>query len=80
METGSRYEKKILDDLRGLPPSILPKIAKLIHFLKDEILTESTEHKLRKVNNFSSLKGIFQGKIEHTDEDIKAVHLKLKEI
>ena len=80
METISKYEKHILDDIRELPPSILPKISKLIHFLKDEILTESTKHKFKKETGFSSLEGIFHGKIEHSDEDINAVQIKLKEI
>ncbi len=80
MDTGLKYEKKILDDIKELPPSILPKISKLIHFLKDEILTESKKYELKKEKSFRSLEGIFHEKIEHTDEEISAVRIKLKEI
>lgn len=80
MDTGSKYEKKILDDIRELPPSILPKMSKLIHFLKDEILTESKKYELKKEKSFILLEGIFYEKIEHTDEEINAVQIKLKEV
>ena len=78
MDTGSKYEKQILDDIKDLPPSVLPKISKLIHFLKDEILTESKKYELKKEKSFRSLEGIFH--VEHTDEEINAVKIKLKEI
>jgi hypothetical protein len=32
------YEQNLLDELRDLPESELPKLLKLIHFLKEEIL------------------------------------------
>jgi len=41
METTSKYEEQILNDIRGIPPNLLPKISKIIHFMKDEILSES---------------------------------------
>jgi hypothetical protein len=75
----SEYEKQILDDIRSLPPNLLPKISKLIRFFKDEILSESEKHPIKN-KTFASLDGIFQGQIEHTDEDIRAVQIKLKEI
>lgn len=80
MEAGSKYEKHILDDIRELPPSVLPKVSKLIHFFKNEILIESKNFKSKKVNHFRMLEGIFHGKIEHTDEDIDEAKIKLKEI
>lgn len=75
----SKYEKMILDDIRSLPPNLLPKISKLIRFFKDEILSESETHPKKK-KTFASLEGIFQGQINHSDEDIVAVQIKLKEI
>lgn len=75
----SKYEKQILEDIRSLPPNLLPKISKLIRFLKDEILSEPEKHP-RKKKNFESLEGIFHGQIKHMDEDIQAVQIKLKEI
>jgi hypothetical protein len=78
METTSKYEEQILNDIRGIPPNLLPKISKLIHFMKDEILSESEKTLLGK-KKFISLEGIFQGKVEHTSEEIKAVQIKLKE-
>ena len=78
METTSKYEEQILNDVRGIPPYLLPKISKLIHFMKDEILSESEKTLLGK-KKFISLEGIFQGKVEHTSEEIKAVQIKLKE-
>jgi hypothetical protein len=78
METTSKYEEQILNDIRGIPPNLLPKISKLIHFMKDEILSES-EKKVQVENKFISLEGIFQGEVEHTSEEIKAVQIKLKE-
>ena len=78
METTSKYEEQILNDVRGIPPNLLPKISKLIHFMKDEILSESEKTHMDK-KKFISLEGIFQGKVEHTSEEIKAVRIKLKE-
>ncbi|NOR16785.1 hypothetical protein GQ543_03625 [candidate division WOR-3 bacterium] len=78
METTSKYEEQILNDVRGIPPNLLPKISKLIHFMKDEILSESEKTLLEK-KKFISLEGIFKDKVEHTDEEIKAVQIKLKE-
>ena len=77
METTSKYEEQILNDIRGIPPNLLPKISKLIHFMKDEILSESEKSLLEK-NKFISLEGIFKGKVEHTSEEIKAIQIKLK--
>lgn len=79
MQTTSKYEERILNDIRGLPSNLLPKISELIHFMKNEILSEyeKIDHEKGK---FTSLEGIFHGKIEHTDEDILAAQIKLKEI
>ena len=43
------YEKRLLNEIRNLPESELPKILKLIHFLKEEILEteEPKEEDLR---------------------------------
>lgn len=40
MATNSRteYEQHLLNEIRDLPESEIPKILKLIHFFKDEIL------------------------------------------
>ncbi len=46
--------------------------------MKNEILSEP-EITLPEKETFSSLEGIFHGKIEHTDKEIKAARLKLKE-
>jgi hypothetical protein len=39
MATSSRteYEERLLNEIRDLPESELPKLLKLIHFLKEEI-------------------------------------------
>ena len=39
MKTDSKYEEKILAELRDVPPSELPKVLRLIHLLKEEFLT-----------------------------------------
>lgn len=78
METTSKYEEQILNDVRGIPPNLLPEISKLIHFMKDEILSKSEKPLLDK-KKFISLEGIFQGEVEHTSEEIEAVQIKLKE-
>lgn len=36
--TETEYEEHLLREIRGLPQSEIPKILKLIHFFKDEIL------------------------------------------
>jgi len=40
---------------------------------------ESEKHPIKNIT-FASLDGTFQGQIEHTDEEIRAVQIKLKEI
>ena len=47
--------------------------------MKKEILSEYGKIDHGK-GEFASLEGIFHGKIEHTDEDIRAARLKLKGI
>jgi hypothetical protein len=47
--------------------------------MKTEILSES-EKAGPEINKFISLEGIFHGKIGHTDEEINAARIKLKEI
>lgn len=79
MEVESKYEKQILEDIRGIPPYQLTKISKLIRFFREEILGESKKQVFKKKNTFASLEGIFKGDIEHTDEDIEAAQIKLKE-
>lgn len=36
--TGNEYEQHVLKEIRALPASELPKILKMIYFLKEEIL------------------------------------------
>ena len=81
METASKYEEQIINDLRELPAALLPKISKLIHFMKTENIFSGYEkrHFKNKVQ-FISLEGIFYGKVEHTDDEIRAARIKLKEI
>ncbi|MFQ6054485.1 MAG: hypothetical protein ACE5KT_00550 [Methanosarcinales archaeon] len=38
MQIKSKYEEEILNEIRGIPPEMLPKISKMIRFLKLEIL------------------------------------------
>lgn len=45
------YEKRLLNEIRSLPESELPKILKLIHFLKEEIL-ETDEPKEEDIRLF----------------------------
>ena len=52
METISKYEEQILNEVRGIPPNLLPEISKLIHFMKDEILNESEKTLLEKKKNY----------------------------
>jgi len=59
-----------------------------IYYLRDKLPTkriilvkfmESEKHPLKN-KTFASLDGTFHGLIEHTDEEIRAVQIKLKEI
>lgn len=43
MKTNSKYEEKILTELRDIPPSSLPKVLKLIHLVKEEFLAAEGE-------------------------------------
>ncbi len=38
MNTRSDYEQYVLKEIKDLPESDLPKVLKMIHFLKEEIL------------------------------------------
>jgi len=77
----SKYEEQIITDLRELPAALLPKISKLIHFMKTEnIFSGSEKRDLKNKVQFTSLEGIFYGKVEHTDDEIRASHIKLKEL
>ena len=81
METASKYEEQIINDLRELPAALLPKISKLIHFMKTEnIFSGSEKIYFKNKVQFISLEGIFYGKVEHTDDEIRAAQIKLKEI
>lgn len=81
METASKYEEQIINDLRELPAALLPKISKLIHFMKTENIFSGSEKTFFKNKvQFTSLEGIFYGKVEHTDDEIRAAQIKLKEI
>jgi len=56
----SIYKKEIIQEIENIPNDSLPKVLKLIHFFKEEILTEKKKER-------GSLKGIW-GNIEIEDE------------
>lgn len=47
MEIKSKYEKEILRELRGISHAKLPAVLKLIHLVKDELLSVSKQKKKR---------------------------------
>ncbi|MFQ6071681.1 MAG: hypothetical protein ACE5KT_03130 [Methanosarcinales archaeon] len=80
MQTKSKYEEDILLEIRDIPPMMLPKISKMIRFLKNEILSDVSQDDLKKKDTFASLEGIFEGKSNFSEEEIKEVQFKFKEI
>jgi predicted methyltransferase len=40
MRERSEYEEEIIKELKDIPSASLPKVLKMIHFLKEEILIE----------------------------------------
>ncbi len=49
MEERLKYEEDIIKEIRDIPASRLPKVLKMIHFLKDEILDMEVVHDTNKV-------------------------------
>ena len=45
MQTNVSHEEEILKEIKKLPESALPKILKLIEFLKNELLDQKLEEK-----------------------------------
>jgi hypothetical protein len=63
MKTGSReermpttYKEKLIEEIKSIPEEMLPKLYKIIHILKVELMLAPKEKKGR-----SSLKGIWKG-------------------
>ncbi|OGP11920.1 MAG: hypothetical protein A2055_01810 [Deltaproteobacteria bacterium GWA2_47_9] len=45
METRTEYEKMILKDVREMPGEVLPQVVKIIHSLKESVLSVKVTHK-----------------------------------
>lgn len=45
METRTEYENMILRDIREMPGEVLPEVVKIIHSLKESVLSVKVTHK-----------------------------------
>ncbi|MBI5185158.1 MAG: hypothetical protein HZA01_05465 [Nitrospinae bacterium] len=59
METRIEYEKMILKDVREMPGEVLPQVVKIIHSLKESVLSVKASHKKREAKG-SGLCGIWK--------------------
>lgn len=58
MGTRAEYEKIILREVREMPGEVLPKVVKIIHSLKEGVLSVKVRHKKRETKG-SGLYGIW---------------------
>ena len=58
MKTRTEYEKMILKEVREMPGEVLPQVVKIIHSLKEGVLSVKVRHKKREAKG-SGLCGIF---------------------
>jgi len=70
--TRKDYEKDVLQEIRDLPESELPKVLKMIHFLKEEIL-QVENAKGNDLNLFWESFGSWQDE-RSTEEIIQDIH------
>jgi len=59
METRTEYEKMILKDVREMPGEVLPQVVKIIHSLKDSVLSVKVAPK-KGATKVSGLCGIWK--------------------
>ncbi|MBI3752550.1 MAG: hypothetical protein HY266_00685 [Deltaproteobacteria bacterium] len=59
METRTEYEKMIIKEVREMPGEALPQVVKIIHSLKESILSVKAPHKKDAVKG-SGLCGIWE--------------------
>ncbi|GAN34944.1 MAG: hypothetical protein UZ01_02402 [Candidatus Brocadia sinica] len=47
MKTRTEYEKMIIKEVREMPGEVLPQVVKIIHSLKEGVLSAKVRHKKR---------------------------------
>lgn len=60
METRTEYEKMIMKEVREMPEEALPQVVKIIHSLKEGVLSVKVLHKKREAKE-SGLCGNLEG-------------------
>ena len=73
METRTEYEKMILKDVREMPGEVLPQVVKIIHSLKESVLSVQVRHRKEKTKG-SGLCGIWEDE-RSAGEIIKDIRL-----
>jgi len=74
METRTVYEKMILKDVREMPGEVLPQVVKIIHSLKESVLSVKGTHK-KGMAKGSGLCGIWEDE-RSASEIIKDIRLR----
>jgi len=59
MDTRTEYEKMIIKEVREMPGVVLPQVVKIIHSLKEGVLSVKVRHKKREIKG-SGLCGIWK--------------------
>jgi hypothetical protein len=69
MQTKTRYEKIIIEEVREFPQSELPQIIKILHSMKSKILLHE-KRKLRKPHRYTieSIMGSFKGFLSSSEQ------------
>ncbi len=72
MSTRAEYEKIILKEVREMPGEVLPQVVKIIHSLKERVLSVKVHHKKSEAKG-SGLCGIWKDERSATEiiEDIR---------
>lgn len=52
----SNYKEKLLKEIEGVPTEMMPKLYRIIHILRTELMPKTKKSKIR-----GSLKGIWRG-------------------
>jgi len=73
MENRAEYEKMILKEVREMPGEVLPQVVKIIHSLKESVLSVKVPHKKGEAKG-SGLCGIWNDD-RSASEIIKDIHL-----
>ena len=57
MQTMTKFEKKIFQEVHGLPPALQEKIAHLVHLVRQEFIPSNTIDKASETEEFLSICG-----------------------